>query len=252
MKQRDLIVYATCLMAIVIIPVFAFVVVVVVRYRASHRTSRYDPDWDHSHAIETVWWSVPFAIVIFLAILAWKSSYALDPFKPLESEKEALTIQVVALNWKWLFIYPEQKIATINYIQFPEKTPIRFEITGDAPMNSFWIPALGGQIFAMSGMETVLYLISDEIGAYQGRSANLSGRGFAGMNFTVIASSEPDFDRWVESVRGSPNSLDQEEYLKLVEPSEYNPVAGYTLKEENLFQWIIMRFMMPPNEMEGS
>jgi cytochrome o ubiquinol oxidase subunit II len=250
-KQRDLIIYATCLMGIVIIPVFVFTAIVVWRYRATRTKSPYEPDWDRSNLIEAIWWGVPFVIVIFLSILAWKSSYDLDPFKPLESDEESLTVQVVALNWKWLFIYPEQKIATINYLQIPEKRPIQFEITGDAPMNSFWIPALGGQIFAMSGMKTVLNLISNEVGSYQGRSANLSGTGFSGMNFAVVASTQADFDRWVDLVQKSPDQLDRDKYQQLLVPSEYDPVAGYTLSDENLFDWIIMRFMMPVDQMEG-
>ncbi len=161
---------------------------------------------------------------------------------------------MVALQWKWLFIYPEQKIATVNFFHFPEQTPINFEITSDAPMNSLWIPQLGGQIYAMPGMRTKLHLIADEPGAFRGSSANLSGEGFAGMHFVATSSTQADFDEWVHSQKQKEKFLDRSSYKQLAKPSENNPEATYLLKDNDLFDQIIMKYMMPmpsDSEMDG-
>lgn len=157
-----------------------------------------------------------------------------------------MTIQVVALQWKWLFLYPEEKIASLNFVQFPKEVPIRFEITADAPMNSFWIPHLGGQIYAMPSMRTELNLIAQEDGDFRGSSANLSGEGFAGMHFISRASSEEDYQHWVEAAKKSSLVLDLSEYQKLAAPSQNNPVEIYQLKEDKLFDQIILKYMQPP------
>jgi cytochrome o ubiquinol oxidase subunit II len=245
LKERKLIITVTLLMLIVVIPVYILTFIFAWKYREGNAKAKYDPDWDHNHVAESIWWAIPCGIVLVLAIIAWKSSHELDPFKPLVSSTQPIKIQVVALQWKWLFIYPEQNIATVNFIQFPEQTPINFEITADAPMNSFWIPQLGGQIYAMPGMRTKLHLIANAVGSFRGSSANLSGRGFSGMKFIAKACSEADFHQWVESMKQSPNLLSLDEYHQLAMPTEDNPVASYVLKEENLFDWIVMRYMMP-------
>lgn len=247
-EQRNLLVIATLLMLIVVIPVFALTFWIVWRYREGNKKATYSPDWGHSTLAEIIWWGVPCVIIVILSVLNWVSCYTLDPYRPIQSNKKALTIQVIALNWKWLFIYPEQNIATVNFIQFPEKTPIHFEITADAPMNSFWIPELGGQIFAMPGMKTALYLIADTKGTYRGVSANLSGTGFSGMTFMAKASSEGDFQNWVREVRNSNEALNMKTYNLLVEPSQNNPVSYYVLKDPVLFDWIVMKDMMPPKK----
>jgi cytochrome o ubiquinol oxidase subunit 2 len=169
----------------------------------------------------------------------------LDPFKPIQADKKEMTIQVVALQWKWLFIYPEEKIASVNFFQIPVRTPIRFQITADAPMNSFWIPHLGGQIYAMPKMKTDLNLIADEEGLFRGMSANLSGEGFSGMTFDTRSSSEDDYRKWVESAKQSSKSLNFEEYNQLAAPSFNNPVEIYKLQDEDLFDQIINKFMHP-------
>lgn len=244
LKERDLMLISTLLMLIVVIPVFILTICICLEYRASNKKAEYRPDWNHSVLAETVWWGFPLAIVAGLSIVAWETSHELDPFRPLESTVKPVTIQVVALQWKWLFIYPEQEIATVNFIQFPEKTPINFQISADAPMNSFWIPQLAGQIYAMPGMKTKLHIIADEVGSYMGSSANISGAGFSGMTFTAKASSEEDFKKWVDTVKQSENSLDLDQYKIIAEPSEYSPVASYVLKKKDLFDWIVMKPMM--------
>ncbi len=245
LKQRDLMVLSTLMMLIVVVPVFIITFVFVWRYREGNKDAKYDPDWNHSHLAESIWWGIPCLIILVLSILTWKSCYELDPFQPLDTGKKPITIQVVALQWKWLFIYPEQKIATVNFFQFPEQREVHFEITSDAPMNSFWIPQLAGQVFAMSGMRTELHLVADKAGEFRGCSANISGRGFSGMNFIAKASSEADFDAWVQKVAQSPLQLGWDEYGELVKPSEDDPVALYRLTKEDLFNQIIMKYMAP-------
>lgn len=238
LKQRDLIYLSTLLMLIVVIPVFAIAIFVAWKYRASNKKAKYTPDWDFHLLAESIWWGFPLIIIAALSVVTWKSSHELDPFKSLESDVKPLTIQVVALQWKWLFIYPEQKIATINYLQFPEKTPLHFEITSDAPMNAFWIPRLGGQIYAMRGMKTQLHLIANETGTFRGSSANLSGEGFAGMFFNAEATTNSDFEAWVKSVRKSSPPLN---YDQVAEPSSYVPATTYQLDNHELFDIILRK-----------
>ncbi|SRR5581483_2907813 len=243
-QERDLMILSTALMLIVVIPVFILGILFVWKYRSQNKKGKYDAEWDRSTVAEAIWWGIPFLIVSVLAVIIWKSSHSLDPYKPL-GEGQPLKIQVVALQWKWLFIYPEQKIATVNVVQFPEKTPIHFELTSDAPMNSFWIPQLSGQIFAMSGMTTQLHLMADGIGDYRGSSANISGTGFAGMTFTAESRSQSDFDHWVDKARQSSKSLYLESYKQLAKPSENDPISFYKLTDDELFHWIVMKYMMP-------
>ena len=244
-SQRKLLFDATRIMLIVVIPVFVLMLAFAWKYRAGNSKAKYTPDWAHSYVAESLWWGIPCLIIIWLAVLTWTSSHALDPFKPLESSKQPVHIQVVALDWKWLFIYPDQGIATVNFVQFPENTPVNFEITSDAPMNSFWIPALGGQIYAMPGMRTELHLMANENGTFRGGSSNFSGVGFAGMTFTAKATSLTEFNQWVQSVKGSKASLDKMTYHELAKPSKNNPVAFYLLKQPKLFDQIIMKYKMP-------
>lgn len=244
-KQRDLLMTSTLLMLIVVIPALVLPFAIVWKYRASNKKAKYTPNWDYHWLIESIWWGVPLVIILVLGVITWRSCHELDPFKPLDSEKKPVRIQAVALQWKWLFIYPDYQIATVNFIQFPEQTPINFEITADAPMNSFWIPELGGQVYAMSGMRSKLHLIANGPGTYRGVSANFSGRGFAGMSFTAKSSSQEEFDQWIASVKQSSNLLSLDQYKQLVRPSEYQSAATYTLADSKLFDWIIMKYMMP-------
>ena len=224
-QEWDLILMSFMLMLVVIIPVFILTAGIAWRYREGNTKASYRPDWDHSRLAESVWWGFPLTLITILSVITWNSTHHLDPFRPLASTTAPLTIQVVALEWKWLFIYPEQNIATVNTVHFPEDTPVRFEITADAPMNSFWIPSLGGQIYAMAGMSTQLQLLSDKPGSYRGSSANLSGRGFAGMHFQAIAEREYDFKQWVNQTKLSPQRLSQVSYDKLAVPTQNNPPA---------------------------
>jgi cytochrome o ubiquinol oxidase subunit 2 len=243
--EKNLLVTAVSLMMIVIIPVFVMLFAFAWWYREGNIKARYVPEWSHNKVLELVWWAIPFVIVVVLAIITWKSTHDLDPYKTLDTGVKPMTIQVVALEWKWLFIYPEQHIATVNLVEIPVGTPIRFEITADAPMNSFWIPKLGGQIYAMPGMNTALGLVANTAGDYPGVSANFSGAGFSGMKFVAEARTQAEFDQWVATVRQSPNKLTLDEYTVLAKQSKNNPATYYGSVADGLFESIMMKFMAP-------
>lgn len=244
LEERNLLIIATLLMLIVVVPVFILTFIFTWKYRASNTKAKYNPDLDHNRVAEFIWWGVPCVIILVLAIFTWKRTHTLDPFKAIDPEEKPVKIQVVALTWKWLFIYPEQKIASVNFFQIPIHQPVDFEITADAPMNSFWIPQLSGQVYAMPKMRTKLHIVANEIGSFRGSSANLSGKGFAGMYFFAKVSSQANFDQWVRSVKQSRHYLNREEYNLLAKPSENNPVVTYLLKDKNLFDQIIMKYEM--------
>ena len=240
--EKNLIITATLLMLLVVIPVIAMTFIFAWKYRASNTKATYAPKWSHSTKIEVVIWTVPILIIIALGVITYKSTHALDPYRPLESDVKPITIEVVAMDWKWLFIYPEQGIATVNKIVFPANTPVNFRITSDTVMNSFFIPGLGGQIYAMAGMQTKLHLIANKNAELDGISANYSGAGFTGMKFKAIATSQAEFDAWVSEVKASPKQLDTAEYAALTKPSQNNPVELYSSYAPNLFQTIIDKY----------
>ncbi|SHE38823.1 cytochrome bo3 quinol oxidase subunit 2 [Modicisalibacter ilicicola DSM 19980] len=241
-EQRTLILTAFGLMMIVVIPVFVMTALFAWRYRHS-RQATYTPDWAHSTAIEAVVWFIPLVIIAFLAWLTWITSHSLDPAKPLRSEAEPLRIQAVSLDWKWLFIYPEQGIATVNEVAFPTDVPVHFQVSSGSVMNAFFIPSLGSQIYAMAGMDNDVNLIADEAGTYYGRSTNYSGAGFSGMTFDAIATSEEAFDAWVEEVRQSSKTLFfPEEYKALAEPTRSHPVEYFSEVSPRLYTQILQSF----------
>lgn len=245
LKEYNLLVFTTLLGLIIVVPVFVLAIAIAWRYREDNTKAKYTPNVSGNRLAETIWWGIPIVLITILSVVTWTSTHDLDPHKPLASDVKPVTIQVVALDWKWLFIYPEQNIATVNLIQFPVNTPVNFEITADAPMNSFWIPQLGGQIYAMAGMTTKLHLNATEVGDYKGSSANISGEGFSGMRFTARASSQADFDAWVKSVKNSSTKLDTTEYTKLIKPTTDHPVAYYASSADGLYDTILMKYMMP-------
>jgi cytochrome o ubiquinol oxidase subunit 2 len=248
-KEKHLLVITTLLCLIVVIPVFIMTAYIAWKYREGNKSARYQPSWDRSWKIESVWWGIPLMIISTLAVITWNSSHDLDPFKPLASTNKAIPVQVVALPWKWLFIYPQQNISTVNYLAMPLNTPVDFQITADAPMNSFWIPQLGGQVYAMSGMSTQLHLMADKPGLYTGRSANISGRGFSGMDFQTHVWDKSQFDSWVQTVRKSPTKLTFDQYAQLSQDSENNPPTYYSAAADNLYDNIIMKYMEPGHQM---
>jgi len=238
-QEKTLLLTATGLMLLVVIPVLIMIVAFAWKYRASNTKADYQPKWAHSTAIEVVVWTVPCIIVAILAVITWRSTHALDPYKPLVSEHKPVTIEVVSLDWKWLFIYPEYDIATVNEIAFPVDVPVNFRITSASVMNSFFIPQLGSQIYSMAGMETKLHLNAREIGTYAGISANYSGGGFSGMRFKAHAMSQEGFDNWVKEAKAAPTALTPEVYAELTKRSERNPVVKYSSAPPAMFDFIL-------------
>lgn len=244
-KERGLIVLAVLLSLIVVVPVYFMLIFFAWKYREGNKKARYDPHFNHSRVIESVWWGVPLAIIAILAVATYKSSHELDPAKPLASAKRPMTIQVVALQWQWLFIYPKEGIATTNVVRFPEKTPVEFNITSDAPMNSFWLPKLGSQIYAMSGMSTKVNLMADGIGNYNGSSANISGKGFADMTFLASSVSDTDFSEWVGLVKQYHDPLTLSSYKVLAKPAKNQPARYFSSVEDNLYHSVVNKYLRP-------
>lgn len=245
-KERNLMYFALGLSLIVVIPVYILLFAIVWRYREGNKKkAKYSPELSGHWLAETVWWLIPTILITILSVVTWQSSHSLDPYRHIASPTKPLKIQVVALDWKWLFVYPDQHIASVNLVQFPVNTPVEFQITSDAPMNSFWIPQLGGQIYAMPGMSAQLNLIADRTGSFHGSSANISGEGFAGMDFTARASTESDFGAWVRSAQHSPHRLSRQTYGQLAKPSQNNPVAYYSKPPSDLYDQIILKYIVP-------
>lgn len=246
-RERQLIIVTVLLGLLVVLPVYAMLFGFAWRYRESNKHSKYSPELSGNAYAEALWWGIPSAIILVLSVITWQTSHSLDPFKPLTTSGRApVTIEAVALDWKWLFIYPAEGVASVNYAQFPVGTPIDFFVTADAPMNSLWIPQLGSQIYAMPGMSTQLHLIADKPGSYYGSSANISGDGFAGMHFIANASSQSQYDSWLKIARSSPTRLDTAVYQRLAKPSHNNPEALYSIIDGNgLYENILLKYMVP-------
>lgn len=245
LEQRSLILTAIGLMLIVVVPVIIMTIVFAWKFRASNEKAKYTPNWSHSSKIEAVVWTVPIIIIVILGTITWKTTHSLDPYKPLASETKPINIEVVSLDWKWLFIYPDLGIASVNELAFPTNVPVNFKLTSDTVMNSFFIPRLGGQIYAMAGMQTKLHLIANEAGKYDGISGGYSGKGFSGMKFTAIATpGQQEFDQWVANVRASSGKLDTTEaFNTLAKPSEFHPVEYFSSVQPELFENIIRKFI---------
>ncbi len=237
--ERSLIATAVLLMLIVVAPVLVLTIAFAWRYRASNTRATFLPGAVQSRKVETLIWLVPCLIVICLGTIAWASSHRLDPYRPIASNVKPLRIDVVALDWKWLFIYPDLGVATVNQIALPVNVPVDFNITSASVMNSFFIPRLGGQIYAMAGMQTKLSLMADQQGTYEGMSANYSGAGFSDMKFTALAVSQQGFDQWLARVRGSPQRLDAQDYALLATASRKHPVEYFSSVVPDLFASIL-------------
>ncbi|WP_026186969.1 ubiquinol oxidase subunit II [Ensifer sp. BR816] len=247
-QQRDLIVISTILMLLIIVPVIFLTLLFAWRYRRSNKDATYDPDWHHSTALEVVIWSAPLAIIIALGAITWISTHKLDPYRPLDrldaarpipADAKPLTVEVVALDWKWLFFYPDQGIATVNELAAPVDVPINFKITAASVMNSFYVPALAGQIYAMPGMQTKLHAVINKAGEYEGFSANYSGDGFSHMRFKFHGVDQQGFDAWVARVKSQGTALNRDAYLKLEKPSEREPVRYFATVETGLYDAIL-------------
>lgn len=214
------------------------------KYRETNNKAAYEPHAKYGKGYIIAAWAIPSVFMVVLSVVMWVSTHELEPQKAIASDKKPITIQVVAMRWKWLFIYPEQKIATVNFVQIPTDTPVEFELTADeAPMSSFWIPHLAGQLYAMTGHINKLNLMAEKPGDYPGSSAEINGAGFAGMKFIARASSQATYDSWVQDVRQNSPPLDTAGYEDLLRPSENNLVALYTVADSNLYDKVVMKYM---------
>jgi len=248
-QQGQLLVVSTLLMLLIIVPVIALVGLFSWKYRKSNSAARYEPDWDHSTALELVIWGAPLLIIIVLGLLTWIGTHTLDPYRkltrldanrPLHVQTKPITIEVVALDWKWLFIYPDLGIASVNELAAPVDVPIEFNITASSIMNSFFIPALAGQIYAMPGMQTSLNAVINQPGEFDGFSANYSGAGFSDMKFKFHGMDQAKFDAWVQKARMH-KALDRAHYLALEKPSQREPVRHYGSVDSSLYHAILNR-----------
>jgi cytochrome o ubiquinol oxidase subunit II len=237
--ERSILIMATWLMLIVVVPVIVMTFVFAWKYRASNTRARYSPDWDRSTPVAAMMVLVPCVIVLCLGVITWRTTHELDPYRPIASDVEPIEIEVVALDWKWLFIYPDQQIATVNEVAFPNNVPVNFRITSASVMNSFFIPQLGGQIYAMAGMQTRLSLIANQPGIYDGISANYSGGGFSDMKFKAIAMEDQEFVDWIAKAKKSTKQLGSDAYRVLAKPSERNPVEYFSYVDGQLYLGVL-------------
>ncbi|WP_182084958.1 ubiquinol oxidase subunit II [Aureimonas sp. ME7] len=253
-QQANLILISTGLMLLIIVPVIVATLWFAWRYRASNPDARYDGDWHHSTQLEVLIWTAPLMIIIALGAVTWISTHLLDPYRPLEridaarpvtAETPPITVEVVALDWKWMFIYPELGIATVNELAAPVDRPINFKLTSSAIMNTFYVPALAGMIYTMPGMETKLHAVINKPGIYDGLSANYSGPGFSNMHFKFHGLEAAEFDAWVAKVKAEGQPLDRTRYMEVEKPSEAEPIHYYASVDDDLFHSILNMCVEP-------
>lgn len=249
-QQGQMVITATLLMLIIIVPVIALTLFFAWKYRQGNTEAEYDPEWHHSTSLELVIWTVPLLIIIALGALTWIGTHKLDPYRPLDridaqrplpDDIKPLEVQVVAMDWKWLFFYPELGIATVNELAAPVDRPILFKLTATSTMNAFYVPDLAGMIYAMPGMQTELNAVVNKPGVYKGMSSHYSGAGFSGMTFKFHGLSVDDFDNWVKQAKTEGKALDSATYLNLVKPSERDPVQRFASVEDGLYDKVLNR-----------
>jgi cytochrome o ubiquinol oxidase subunit 2 len=244
--ERQILFNALGIMLAIVIPTILATLGVAAWFRASNKRARYLPDFEYSGRLELLVWAIPAMTVILVGGVAWVGAHDLDPHKLLESEAKPVRVQVVSLDWKWLFIYPEQGIATVNQLTIPVGTPVSFELTSSGVMNSFFVPQLGSQIYTMAGMVTRLHLQADHPGTYRGLSAQYSGDGFADMRFAVKAVPAEEFTRWIDGARSAGPVLDAQAYADLAKPSQAIAPFTYRAIAPDLFNGIVTSAMQPP------
>jgi len=243
--ERQILLNALGIMLAIVIPTILATLGVAYWFRSSNTRARYLPDFSYSGRLEVLVWSIPAMTVLLVGGVAWVGSHDLDPRKPIASTVKPVSIQVVSLDWKWLFIYPDQGIASVNQLTVPVGTPVRFELTSSGVMNSFFVPQLGGQIYTMAGMVTRVHLLADHPGTYPGLSAQFSGDGFSDMRFNVEAVPAETFVQWVEATRSAGPELDAQAYANLAKPSKAIAPFTYRAVAPGLFNGILSAGLRP-------
>lgn len=241
-EQRNLLFFTLALSVVVVLPVFTLLGVFAYRYREG-RGADYTPEQEGSYLLEAIWWGIPIIIILTLAVITWITSSNLDPYKKIESDNHTVNVQVVALQWKWLFIYPEHNIATVNELPMPVDHPVHFTLAADAPMSAFWIPSLGSQIYSMNGMSSELNLIANKKGEYAGYNTNINGPGYAKMRFTARVTSHDEFHAWIERTQASTEVLTMENYETLAKPGTVEEPKFYRLGDTQLYDKILEKYM---------
>jgi cytochrome o ubiquinol oxidase subunit 2 len=238
--DRIILIDSLAIMLAIVVPTILATVVVAWWYRAGNARARYLPDWSFSGSIELVVWAIPFMVVILVGGVTWIGSHQLDPARPLDSKTPPLAIQVVSLDWKWLFIYPQQNVASVNQLVVPAGVPLHFTLTSASVLNTFFVPQLGSMIYTMNGMATELNLQADRPGTFHGLSGHFSGAGFSDMHFEVRALPAEQFTTWAAAARGVGPQLNASTYAGLAKPSVNAPVATYGSIDPTLFDRILM------------
>jgi cytochrome o ubiquinol oxidase subunit II len=253
-QQSDLMIHSVYLLSLIIVPVLIAVFVIAWRYRASNKHAEYDPDWDHSTQLELVVWAAPLLIIIALGAMTWIGTHQLDPYRPLSRiddgksislSDKPLEVEVVSMDWKWLFIYPQYGIATVNELAAPVDRPIHFKLTSARMMNTFFVPTLAGQVYTMAGMQTQLHAVINKPGTYKGFSANYSGLGFTDMRFTFKGMTRKAFDSWVGKARAIGRSLSLAAYRELNKPSRNVPPRAYASYAPDLYHRVLNMCVNP-------
>jgi cytochrome o ubiquinol oxidase subunit 2 len=253
-QQSDIMIGTTIIIALIIVPVMVAIAIIAWRYRASNTRAKYDDKWDHSPQLELLVWAAPLLVIIAVGAVSWTGTHQLDPYRPLDkvadnkpvpANTKPLEVDVVSLQWKWLFFYPAYGIATVNELAAPVNVPIHFKLTSDTMMDSFFVPTLAGQVYTMPGMQTVLHGVINKPGEYKGFSANYSGAGFTDMRFTFHGMDQKDFTSWVEKVRAKGQTLDRASYDKLKQPTRAEPVHYYAHFSPDLYERILNRCVDP-------
>lgn len=245
-QEKQLLINSTAIMLAIIIPTMIATVAFAFWFRRGNKKAVYRPDWEYSGAIELVVWAIPALTIMLLGGITWIGSHDLDPGKPLASKVQPLKVDVVSLDWKWLFIYPDQHIATVNQLVVPAGTPVSFRLTSATVWNVFWVPQMGTMIYTMPRMTTKLNLQADRRGVFQGRSAHFSGDGFPGMQFNVQSLPPDQFAMWAQGASGQGPALDGRSYAELSKPSSYVKPMTYGAVAPGLFDAIVAN-RAPPN-----
>ncbi|MBO9664213.1 ubiquinol oxidase subunit II [Dokdonella sp.] len=254
--ERSILLNSFVIMLFVVVPVIVLTLAFAWWFRASNTRAKYTPEWVYSGRIEFIVWAIPVLVVLFLGGIAWVGSHDLDPWKPIDSDKPAVEVQVISLDWKWLFIYPEEGVASVNELVVPAATPVHFRLTSATVMNSFFVPQLGSQIYTMAGMESQLHLLAHAPGEFDGLSAQFSGEGFPDMHFKLRAVDAADYSVWLDRTRGTSDRLDMAAYRALSEPGVEKQPRAYGAVEADLFRNVVMQSHTlpdpPPNAGRGA